>query len=117
MTRWIVGLILPGLLGLFEAYAQDTSCGIVWYPAIQLSVGTQWSAVRPTIALSGDDTIHIVWMTDKDTVGINRLPYAVSTNAGMTFNTHDLLPDSSAFPRYAAYPYVLANHSDVYVLF
>jgi hypothetical protein len=89
----------------------------VWYPAIELS-DTTWSAGIPQIALSGEDTVHLVWVTDKDTIGIKRLPYARSTDGGQTFSpTRELLPDSSAFPLRANYPYVIANGSYVFVLF
>ncbi|MBI3766536.1 MAG: hypothetical protein HY277_08570 [Ignavibacteriales bacterium] len=80
----MTGLMLLGLLGSLEAYAQDTSCGIVWYPAIQLSDST-YSAVRTQVALSGDDTVYVQWETDSGAPGVKRFPFARSVTGGSSW--------------------------------
>ena len=40
--------------------AQDTINGVVWYPPIQISESA-YNAFSPSIALSGNDTVHVTW--------------------------------------------------------
>lgn len=103
----VVGLLVP-----LAAHSQDTTNGIVWYPAIQLS-DTLTNSFQPTIALSGDDTVHVTWWG-----GSKRLPYARSLDGGRSFEpTRELLVDSSISPLFAFRPFALALHENVYVLF
>ena len=53
-----------------NVHAQETNCGIVWYPAIQLSDSIE-DGFKPHIALSGDDTVHVTYQW-----GGRRLAYA-----------------------------------------
>lgn len=93
-------------------YAQDTTCGIIWDEPILLS-DTSYNAGSPHIALSGDDTVHIVWYA-----GGTRLPYRRSTNGGAGFEpTKELLTDSITFPFDANRPSVVAWEQIVYVFF
>ena len=99
-----------------SAIAQDTSCGIVWEPSILLS-DSNYRGSNPKIALSGDDTIHIIW-EQGNTFSKIRLPYKRSVNGGVSFeSTRELLTDSSKFPYPASWTYVLANGNLVYVFF
>ena len=94
-------------------HAQDTSCGIIWYPIVQLSDSMN-SDFTPRITLSGDDTIHVTWHPDY----FIRLPYARSTNGGQSFEpTLEMLTDTVQFPYGANRPFVLANSSQVFLLF
>ena len=106
-----ISIILSGL----TAQAQDTSCGIIWYPAIQLSDSTH-NAYQPRIALSGDDTVHVTWWEDAPP-GV-RLPYIRSTSSGQSFESvREMLLDTVAYPYQAFRPHVLASGDDVYLFF
>ena len=106
----ILGLALP-----ISIFSQDTSCGIIWYPAIQLSDSTH-NAYQPRIALSGDDTVHVTWWEDAPP-GV-RLPYIRSTSSGQSFESvREMLLDTVAYPYQAFRPHVLASGDDVYLFF
>ncbi|MBI3194108.1 MAG: exo-alpha-sialidase, partial [Ignavibacteriae bacterium] len=88
------------------------SCGIVWGPFVQLSkpgVG----AHRPCIVARGE-TLHVTW----DFGGGYRLPYARSTDGGITWEeTRELLPDSTQYTRLALNPYILANQKTLFIIY
>lgn len=71
--------------------AQDTACGIVWYPPIQLSPGiTAVDEMNPSIAVQGD-TVHVTWALSSQ-----KFPYRRSVNGGQTFEPiRELAPESS----------------------
>jgi hypothetical protein len=71
--------------------AQDTSCGIVWYPPIQISPGIAGvDESVPSIAVQGD-TVHITWAFTSQ-----KAPYRRSVDGGRTFEpVRELAPDSS----------------------
>ncbi len=74
--------IAMGLMMLngLSAQAQDTSCGIVWGPAIQLSPDSATgNESGPTIAVQGD-TVHITWLTSG-----YKFPYRRSVDNGASF--------------------------------
>lgn len=93
-------------------FAQDTINGVVWYPPMLLS-DSLYDAYEPSIALSGEDTLHVTY----EWGGI-RLAYCRSTNGGSTFEAvRELLPDTITYPREANRQKILSTHDDVYVLF
>ena len=93
-------------------FTQDTTCGIVWEPIIQLSKDSTM-AISPHMISQGD-TIHVTW----DFGGGYRLPYARSTNDGLSWEpTRELLPDSITFPRFAHDPRLLSNSKKIYIFF
>jgi hypothetical protein len=101
------GIGLPDLI-----FAQDTTCGIIWDAPIVLS-DTAYDAYSPKIALTGDDTVHVVWEG-----GGMRLPYIRSDNAGMSFlPARDLLIDSLNGPGRGHTPFIVTSDLHVYVIF
>jgi len=106
----VLGLVLP-----ISIFSQDTSCGIIWYPAIQLSDDTI-SSVLPRIAVSGDDTVHVTWTTNSADYTIMKLPYTKIVS-GNIIETRDLLKDSIAFPYRTFSPVILAWHERVWIFF
>jgi hypothetical protein len=63
LSRSLFHCFLMALLYLSQSQslrAQDTVNGVLWYPPIQLSESA-YNAFIPSIALSGDDTIHFTW--------------------------------------------------------
>ncbi len=61
-------------------YSQDTTCGIVWYPPIQISPGIPGvSESAPSLAVQGN-TVHITWAFSSQ-----KCPYSRSTNGGVSF--------------------------------
>ncbi|MDI6765867.1 MAG: hypothetical protein QME52_03490 [Bacteroidota bacterium] len=107
-------LLLCAAIAQLHLYAQDTSCGIVWYPAIQLSDDTI-SSVCPQIAVSGDDTVHVTWKTNSG-IQTMKLPY-VKIVSGTVVDTKDLLQDNTEFPVYVAYPVIIARNDRVWIFF
>jgi hypothetical protein len=98
------GLLLLGLMTLvvLSVRSQDTTCGIVWMPEVQLSEDSDETNL-PHIAVSGHDTIHAIWRG-----GNLRQPYARSTDGGRTWSaTRDLIPASPEYP--VPYPYSLIS--------
>jgi len=94
------------------AFSQDTTCGIIWDEPKLLS-DTTHEASTPKIALTGDDTVHVVWAG-----GGVRLPYVRSENGGADFSpVTELLTDSTVFTHSANKPSVLAWFQNVYVFF
>jgi hypothetical protein len=90
--------------------AQDTSCGLVWGPIIKLSRDSVASNL-PEMCAQGD-TIHITWWGDHN---IYKLPYALSTNGGLSFQpTRDLLQN---YPEFVMAPYqkIVANKTTVFL--
>ncbi len=73
--------------------AQDTSCGIVWYPPIQISPGIPGADESiPSIAVQGD-TVHITWAFTSQ-----KCPYRRSVDGGRTFETiRELAPDTMLY--------------------
>lgn len=70
----------------------DTTCGIVWEQSIQLSTSR---GALPKIALSGADTVHVIW----EGRGGFRLPYRRSVTGGASFEPErEILTDSLTFP-------------------
>jgi hypothetical protein len=75
--------------------AQDSSCGIVWYPPIQLSDGN-YGSYAPKIAVTGDETIHVTWTGSPAKY---RLPYIRSVTNGQSWEPiRDLVTDTVEFP-------------------
>lgn len=73
-----------------ERAGGDTSCGIVWYPSVQLSPDLLERAQGSQITVQGD-TVHISW----EEGNIFRFPYLRSVDGGKTFEElRDILPDS-----------------------
>lgn len=85
--------LLTALLAVCSSLspAQDTSCGIVWYPPIQISPGIPGAdEAIPSIAVQGD-TVHITWAFTSQ-----KFPYRRSVDGGRTFEPiRELAPDSS----------------------
>ena len=72
------------------AFSQDTSCGIVWEPPIQLSPDSLANEHGASIAVQGD-TIHVSWRDS----GL-RFPYCRSVDGGKTFEPlRELAPEST----------------------
>jgi hypothetical protein len=72
-------------------YAQDTSCGIVWYPPIQLSPDSLVWANTPIIAAQGD-TIHVTY---DGADPFFKFPYHRSVDNGKSFEPlRSIVPDS-----------------------
>jgi hypothetical protein len=89
MKKFLLALII---CSINNTHAQDTTCGIVWEQPIRLSTFTGGS---PKIALSGDDTIHVIWRGGE----AFRLPYRRSVNGGASFEPErEILTDSIRFP-------------------
>jgi len=89
----------------------DTSCGLVWGPIIQLSPDTIASYL-PEIAVNGE-IIHVIWNIDGNSL---KQPYTRSTNGGLTFEpTRSLLTDSN----YGSPPFqkIVANDETVFLFF
>lgn len=115
ITYLLLASVLLTLSG--SLFAQDTSCGIIWYPPIQLSDDTI-SSVIPRVALSGDDTVHVTWETNSPNYTIMKLPYRRSIDGGAGFGVaRDLLIDSTAFPFRTSRPFILARHDRVWIFF
>ncbi|MBI3193323.1 MAG: hypothetical protein HYZ34_02515, partial [Ignavibacteriae bacterium] len=96
------------------SFAQDTTNGIVWHPPILLSNDTQ-NAFQPTIALTGEDTIHVTWFYGRENI---RLPYRRSITGGKDFEPmKELLPDSNSFPFQGFRPSILSLHDTVRIFF
>jgi hypothetical protein len=94
-------------------FCQDTSNGIIWYPAIQLSDDTI-SSVSPQITSSGDDTVHITWKsfgTDK-----MKLPYAKIVS-GEIVERKDLLRDDLLFSSGVTSPVITSQNGKVFLFF
>lgn len=87
MKKSILALML---MTINSARAQDTACGIVWYPPIQLSPGiTAVDEMNPSIAVQGD-TVHVTWALSSQ-----KFPYRRSVNGGQTFEPiRELAPDT-----------------------
>ena len=112
LTLFTLLFFLPSRL--VHAATADTTCGIIWDEPILLSDTTS-DAYSPRIALSGNDTVHIIWENGPFTI---RFPYARSTTAGEVFeNVRELLPDSAAFPNNAYWSRVITQDSHVYIFF
>ncbi len=93
--------------------AQDTVNGVLWHPPIQLSESA-YNAFIPSIALSGDDTIHFTWHSESPI----RLPYRRSVDGGNSFETiREMIVDSSFTNHIANRPQVCAEEEMVYLLF
>ncbi len=93
--------------------AQDTVNGVLWHPPIQLSESA-YNAFIPSIALSGDDTIHFTWHQGNPF----RLPYRRSTDGGVSFEpTREMIVDSSFTIGFANRPKVLASSEKVFIIF
>ncbi len=70
--------------------AQDTSCGIVWLPPLQLSPDSDKYAGIPSVAVQGD-TVHVTWWASS----ASNFPYMRSVNGGKTFEPlRGIAPDS-----------------------
>ena len=109
-----LNLILMGICFPVHLFSQDTSNGIIWYPAIQISDSMQ-NAYEPKIALTGDDTVHITWEHEYDNV---RLPYVRSITGGTNFSKmKELLPDSISYPYHAFRPMILTWNYLVWIFF
>jgi hypothetical protein len=92
----IIFLVVSSSLGL--AWAQDTSCGIIWDPPIQLSESTYW-AISPKIALSGDDTVHVTFAPDYHCP--YKVPYVRSIDGGVSWTgVQDLITDTISYPDF-----------------
>lgn len=92
-----------------SSLAQDTSCGILWEPPIQLT-DTSYSAYMPKIALSGDDTIHVTWTED---YAKHNLPYCRSVTGGASWEEIvDLAADNSYRFWYSA---IIAEGNNTYI--
>jgi len=106
-------LCVSFLLISYNGFAQDTSCTVIWYPAIQLSDSGE-DAYTPQITLTGDDTVHVTW---KGFTNIKyRLPYARSTDNGGTWETtRDLVTDTIEFPVRFFYNLIVSEGQKVYV--
>ncbi len=70
-------------------YNTDTSCGVVWYPSIQISPDSITENIGlPVIAVQGD-TVHITYTCKL------RFPYIRSTDGGLSFEEiREIAPDS-----------------------
>lgn len=69
-------------------YNTDTSCGIVWYPPVQISPDTLYPSGTLSLAAQGD-TLHITFNSSI------RFPYLRSTDGGVSFeNIREITPDS-----------------------
>ncbi len=74
---------------IVEQAGGDTSCGIVWYPTIQISPDSLTRAQGSQITVQGD-TVHIGWAWDN-----LRFPYIRSVDGGRTFQEmREIAPDS-----------------------
>ncbi|GEM_PF-4255196 len=91
-------------------FSQDTTCGIVWYPGLQVSIG---EGGLPKIAVTGD-TVHIIWRGSHAL----RLPYARSTNGGISFEPiRELLPDSATYWRQPSDAQIVTTGDTVLICF
>ncbi|GEM_PF-2074907 len=107
-------ILLFTLSSVAEGSIADTTCGIIWDEPILLSDTTR-DAYVPKIALTGDDTVHIVWESHYT---VARLPYVRSTDGGETFESvRDLLTDTVAFPYDANWIQMVSSGSRVFVFF
>lgn len=112
IARWFGIIVLCLLVIAARVQAQDTTNGIIWYPKIQVSDSTLWSNL-PSIARSGDDTIHLTWHG-----GTTRLAYARSVDGGLSFEpVREMLPDSSITAPFANGPKVAAYDQNVYLCY
>jgi len=89
MKKIIISIVVLMVLIIIDySHAQDTSCGIVWEPPIQLSPDSV-DCSSPSIAVQGD-TVHVTWWNS----GLH-YPYVRSTNGGKTFEPlREIAPDS-----------------------
>ncbi len=86
MMRLVLSVLL--VVCYNTVFPQDTTNGIIWYPAVLLS-DTTINAFTPKIATTGDDTIHVTWEGATE-----RWPYSRSTDQGATFTRVDIYPDT-----------------------
>ena len=96
----ILVFILSIIFTPISLFSQDTTCGIVWEPPIQLSPDSV-NAGDPDIAIQRD-TIHITW-TDG---GKLKYPYVRSVDGGKTFEPfREIAPDSVGYvsPNWISY--------------
>jgi hypothetical protein len=101
------------LLIISVSSAQQQNCNIVWSDPIRLS-DSMGGAAGPKVALSGDDTVHVIWFADTYT----RLPYMRSIDGGKTFEPlRDLIEDTVNFPYTDTRPAILAIHNMIFVFF
>jgi hypothetical protein len=116
LSRSLFHCFLMALLYLSQSQslrAQDTVNGVLWYPPIQLSESA-YNAFIPSIALSGDDTIHFTWHQGYPV----RLPYRRSTDGGVSFEpTREMILDSSFTTGFANRPKVLATSGRLFIIF
>ncbi|MDI6765378.1 MAG: T9SS type A sorting domain-containing protein [Bacteroidota bacterium] len=108
--RLILVFFLYFVLSTLQVFSQDTTCGIVWEPAIQLT-NTSYSAYMPKIALSGDDTIHVTWVED---FSKHRLPYARCIN-GVWEPVIDLIKDTLTYPYRFWSNLIVTQNQSVYL--
>jgi hypothetical protein len=105
-------LVLIFIFTHSSAPAQDTSCGLVWGPIIELTPDTLYFW-RPRIVAQGD-TLHVICGVFNENV---KLPYWRSVNGGNSFEPmKDFLSDTS-FPHPAAYFEIQTNKKMLYVFF
>ncbi|MDI6767330.1 MAG: hypothetical protein QME52_10955, partial [Bacteroidota bacterium] len=117
LTRGFLRLLILTFCGIslpITIFPQDTSCGIIWYPAIQLSDSTH-GGFQPRIALSGEDTVHVTWW--EDVPPGTRLPYARSVMKNVFEPVRDLITDTITFQYHAHTPFILADYNMLRVVF
>lgn len=85
------GVVILFFLWRCTTLSQDTTCGIVWFPPMQISPGVAGvDESIPSLAVQGD-TVHITWANSSQ-----RFPYRRSTNGGLSFEpVMELAPDST----------------------
>ncbi|MBI5216736.1 MAG: DUF1573 domain-containing protein [Ignavibacteriae bacterium] len=112
MKHYLTCLLLIYFFFTFNMNGQDTTDGIVWYPPIQLS-DSGFNAFIPTIALSGNDTVHVTYYG-----GGKRLAYARSVTGGIDFEpVRELLTDSLVTSSIAMNMKIVADGNDVFLFF
>jgi hypothetical protein len=96
------------------SFSQDTTCSIIWYPAVQISDSSDNNIFTPLIALSGDDTVHVTW---KGFTNVKyRAPYRRSTDGGKTWEPiMDLITDTVEYPVPFFYNFPVAQGQKVYM--
>ncbi len=114
---WFPGFcrIVPFLLLLpsQSLRAQDTVNGVLWHPPIQISE-SHYDSYIPSIALSGDDTVHFTWHQGWPV----RFPYRRSVDGGASFEPiREMILDSSFTNELANRPQVCAEGEMVYLFF
>lgn len=94
-------------------YSQDTTCGILWDAPIQLSDSSNWT-VSPKIALSGDDTVNVIWVSFSGSE--HRVPYTRSVDGGQTWEAvRDLVVDTVQYPYPFGSNLLATQGQEVYV--